>query len=502
MKSQKLAVAYARFSSSGQREESIDAQVRAISEFCKRENIKLLRVYKDEAYSGTTDDRPAFKRMIEEVHDIDYVVVHKLDRFSRDRYDSAINKKKLKDKGIRVLSVLENFDESPESIILESVIEGMNQYYSMNLGREVKKGFKENALKCKHNGGRPPFGYEVVYPDLTYKINDFEAAGVRMVFDMYLNNSGYPAIARALKEGGYKTKSGSDFSKASIYDILGNEKYNGVYVFGRRDRNSRAPTKDIIKIKDGMPRIISEEVWNAAQLKRERNKHMTGTYSAKRINLLTGLIYHECGARMNGSSKPNKKGGKVYYYKCADKCDLDHKSIQAEQIENQVIDALEKYFFGDDKFRIAERMYETYLENLGNKVDLQSLKIQRNLLKKEEKQIVDAVLAGLLSDELVKRNEVNQARLKKIEQEIETFKIRAEYSLDDFKEYVSKFKGLRELDPTEQKAIIEQFVYKIIVYKKNIRVLLKNMTPQMATDSENEGSGPCMVNTRGFEPPA
>ena len=154
----KKAVAYGRYSTDMQREESIDAQFRAIRDYCQRNGIELINTYADEGISGTTDNRPQFQQMIKdaELGAFDYVIVHKLDRFSRSKYDSAIYKRKLKLLNVQLLSVLENLDGSPESLILESVLEGMSEYYSRNLSREVKKGMRDNALKCKFNGGTPP----------------------------------------------------------------------------------------------------------------------------------------------------------------------------------------------------------------------------------------------------------------------------------------------------------------------------------------------------------
>ncbi|SHH31849.1 Resolvase, N terminal domain [Thermosyntropha lipolytica DSM 11003] len=88
------------------------------------------------------------------------MIVHKLDRFARNRYDSAFYRRELKKNGVQIVSVTENLDDSPESIILESVLEGMAEYYSRNLAREVMKGMKETAYKCKHTGGRPPLRYD------------------------------------------------------------------------------------------------------------------------------------------------------------------------------------------------------------------------------------------------------------------------------------------------------------------------------------------------------
>ncbi|MBQ8697828.1 MAG: recombinase family protein, partial [Schwartzia sp.] len=158
------AALYARFSSDNQRNESIDAQIRAIKEFAHANDIVIVAEYIDRAKSATTDDRPDFQRMIKDSAkgDFQLLIVHKLDRFARNRNDSIAYRMKLQRNHITLLSVLEPFDEDrPETVLLQSVIEGMNEFYSKNLSREVKKGLKENALKCVHTGGIPPLGYDV-----------------------------------------------------------------------------------------------------------------------------------------------------------------------------------------------------------------------------------------------------------------------------------------------------------------------------------------------------
>ena len=156
----KNVVAYCRYSSDNQRVESISAQIRAIKEFCKKNNYNLVKIYADEAISGTsTEDREEFLQMIEDskLCNFEYVIVHKFDRFARNRYDHAMYEKTLNDNGVKLLSVLEQVNDSPEGIILKSLITGMNEYFSANLSREVGKGLKENALKCIHTGGIPTF---------------------------------------------------------------------------------------------------------------------------------------------------------------------------------------------------------------------------------------------------------------------------------------------------------------------------------------------------------
>ena len=153
------AVAYVRFSSDSQRNESLDAQLRAIKDYCNNNNLNLVNVYSDSALSGTsTDNRTSFLQMISDSKKdlFDFVIVHKLDRFARNRYDQAIYEKKLNDNNVKIVSVREQFNDSPESVILKSVLAGMNEYYSLNLSVEVKKGMYENFENNKHTAGIPP----------------------------------------------------------------------------------------------------------------------------------------------------------------------------------------------------------------------------------------------------------------------------------------------------------------------------------------------------------
>ena len=183
---------YARFSSDNQRSESIDAQIRAMNQFCKQNHWQVVSTYTDEARSATTDNRPQFQQMIADSSKglFDIVLVHKLDRFSRDRYDSAIYKKKLKKNHVKLCSVLERMDDSPESIMMEAVLEGMSEYYSKNLAREVMKGMNETALQCKHTGGCPPLGYDLD-ENRHLVINEQEAQAVRIIFQMFADGYGY-----------------------------------------------------------------------------------------------------------------------------------------------------------------------------------------------------------------------------------------------------------------------------------------------------------------------
>lgn len=272
------AAAYARFSSEMQRDESIDAQMHAISAYAKREGLILTSRYIDRAKSATTDQRPAFQQMIADSGKglFDVIIVHKLDRFARNRYDSAHYKFQLKKNGVALRSVTENLDGSPESIMLESVLEGMAEYYSRNLAREVEKGKRENALKGRHVGGIPPLGYNVAKDTKELVVNDWEAQAVRMIFNLYLQGCGYGKIIEMLNKGGYLTKKGKPFGKGSIYEILRNEKYMGIYIYnkavsknpeGKYNRHRFKDSAEIIRVENAVPPIVTPEQFRTVQLK-------------------------------------------------------------------------------------------------------------------------------------------------------------------------------------------------------------------------------------------
>ena len=157
------AVIYARYSSDNQREESIEGQLRECKEYADKNGITILCSYIDRALSAKTDNRPEFQKMVQDSAKglFDTVLVWKLDRFARNRYDSAHYKAVLRRNGVKVVSATENISDGPEGIILESMLEGMAEYYSAELAQKINRGLTENALKGKNNGGGIPLGYQL-----------------------------------------------------------------------------------------------------------------------------------------------------------------------------------------------------------------------------------------------------------------------------------------------------------------------------------------------------
>ncbi|MDE6832943.1 MAG: recombinase family protein [Ruminococcus sp.] len=316
MKSIKRAAIYARFSSDNQRAESIDAQIRAINLYCKNNGYEVVKEYVDEAKTATTDRRPAFQKMIEDSAKglFEVMIVHKLDRFARNRYDSAFYKHHLKDNGVKLISVIEQFDDSPESIMLEALTEAMAEYYSKNLSREVKKGQKETALKCKYTGGYIPYGYKINPVTKKYEVNEAEAEIVRIIFQMYVNKKGYTEILETITAMGARTRRGKPFTKNGIGDLLTNPKYIGIYCFNRkasanedRHRNSHRLNpnqEEVIWIENGVPAIVDKHIFELAQKRKAENAYGVRSKREKEDYLLTGLIFcGECGHAFTGNRK-------------------------------------------------------------------------------------------------------------------------------------------------------------------------------------------------------
>ena len=178
------------------------------------------------------------------------MTVYKLDRFSRNKYEMAIHRKHLKDNGVKILSVMENIPDSPEGILLESLLEGMNQYYSEELSRKTKRGMHETRLKGNFDGGIVNYGYSVVGNKVV--LNEEEAPIVRQIFTDYANGKTVVDIAKELRARGIRNR-GKIFQDHTIYVLLRREKYTGIY-------RTNGVTYDNI-----YPRIVPQEIFDAVR---------------------------------------------------------------------------------------------------------------------------------------------------------------------------------------------------------------------------------------------
>ena len=226
----KRAVFYGRYSSDRQTEQSIEGQRRVCEEFAKAEQIQIVGEYIDRATSGTsTEHREQFQKMLKDSKNggWDYVLVYKLDRFARSRYDSAISKQQLKKNGVKVLSATERITDSPEGILIEGLLESMDEYFSRELSRKCKRGIRESIIKGHNFGGRVLYGYD--RKDKRFVINEEQAVNVRRIFKSYLSGCTIQSIADQLNADGYRTNYGNEFKRYTVSDILHNDKYTGIH---------------------------------------------------------------------------------------------------------------------------------------------------------------------------------------------------------------------------------------------------------------------------------
>ncbi len=323
-------VIYARFSSHSQREESIEGQLKICYEYAKRQGHNVVGEYIDRAVTGTSDNRPQFQRMIfdSDKKHFQGVLVYQLDRFARNRYDSAIYKSRLKKNGVRVYSARENITDDASGILVEGLLESMAEYYSAELAQKIRRGMDINAEKCLSTGGNIALGFKVA-PDKHFIIDEKTAPVVVKIFKMYANGQTVTQICDMLNSQGYKTSRGATFNKNSLRNMLQNKRYIGIYTYKGKD------------IPGGMPRIISDDLFYKVQEIIAKNRKAPARSKAKQEYLLTTKLFcGYCREMMRGYGGTGKSGKSHYYYACKNmiKKRCKKKILRKDYIENLVIE--------------------------------------------------------------------------------------------------------------------------------------------------------------------
>lgn len=435
---------YARYSSHAQDAGfSIEAQLEACHSHALKQGWTLHKEYIDRALSGKSDDRAAFQEMINDATNIeprpfDVVIVHKTDRFARNRYDSVRYKHILKLRDIRVLSVTQPMigGSDPTEILLESLLKGMDEFYSVNLARETLKGMMQNAKMGFWSGGRAPFGYclqEVSYEGKHKKklfINPVESVIVKQFFEIYLKgNIGIKALVNKICEMGYKTREGFNFTRNVVWQILSNEKYCGDFIFGKNQKNkNRHHIKfEPIRVSNCFPAIIPRDMWEKIQIiLKERSPEIAPPRKTASSYLLAGLMTCKCGAKYVGVSA---KSGKHFYYRCgannrSGKSVCNSPLIPMEKINNRVITVLNDIILKPENIK---KNCFVFLDALSEQVE-KSIENQKEIKKSiadKEKRINHLIAAieegkAISLDDLAPRihalkGEIESLRLQELE---------------------------------------------------------------------------------------
>ncbi|MBO5863503.1 MAG: recombinase family protein [Paludibacteraceae bacterium] len=461
------AVIYARYSSSGQREESIEGQLRECHEYAQRNGLTIVGEYIDKALTGKNDKRPDFQRMLRDCERgvFKAVVCWKMDRFARNRYDSAMYKYKLKKNGVRIFYAKESIPEGPEGIILESVMEGYAEYYSENLSQNVKRGYYDSALELK-TLGQTVIGLRKG-PDGRFELDPATAPIVRRIFEEYAAGESAKDIYHRLNDEGFRTSRGGLFNKNSLRRILQNEKYVGVYEF--RD----------IRVEGAIPAIVSRELFDKCQDMVERHHRAPAAQRDTSFLLTSKLFCGHCGEPMTGDGGTGRSGRVYNYYICngrrAHKCKKER--AQKDWIEQLVVDELVKLIHSDDFVEeIADRCMEFQQREKDRSV-LNSLEARQKDIEKAIQNMLAAIEAGIITNSTKSRLMELEAERAQIEKGIARELINEPtLERDQVVYFLERFRQGDINDERYRVFLVDTFLNSVYLYDDDKLVLVLNYT--------------------------
>ena len=457
------AYIYGRYSSHSQKDTSIEQQFKEIYQYCEQHGIRIMGEYADRAISGKTDSRPEFQRCIKDCAKgkVQLLICWKVDRFARNRYDSAMYKARLKKYGVRVIYAKESIPEGPEGILLESILEGSAEYYSANLAQNIRRGLKANALECKVNGSLP-LGY-CKGSDGRYAIEPIGAALVKEIYSLYNSDVKVVDICNMLNARGCRTSRGTLFNKNSLRTILKNKRYLGIYICGD------------IRIEGGIPALITKEEFDVAQEKLKKHAYAPASARSEVDYLLTGKLFcGHCGSAMIGASGTGTCGGKYTYYACS--CQRREKNCKKKPVkqlwleEFVVKNTLNYILVPDVMKRIAEAAIELQKKE-HDEGDIPLLEKQLREVDNKLKNVMSAIEQGIITS-------TTKARL----QELESRKLELSDAIDlahlnetkltkgQILFWLEKFKDGNVDDPDFCWQVISNFVSAVYVYDDHIKI--------------------------------
>ena len=493
------AVAYYRYSSHSQTEQSIEGQQTAARAYAAAHGYNLVHEYVDRAMTGRNDDREEFQKMLSDVakHQFKVIILWKVDRFGRNREEITFNKYHCKKNGVRVEYVAENVPQSPEGVILESVLEGMAEYYSLQLSQNIRRGQRESARKAQSTGGNRPLGYLTDPETKKFVVDPATAPTVKTVFAMYAEGYTIAEIITHLNEQGLRTLRGKPFTKNSLRTMLQNEKSVGVYTY-----------KDEVRIEGGVPALVDQDTFDKVQKLLQVNQRAPAHKWSRADYLLTDKLFcGHCGSNMVGESGTSKTGAKYNYYLCTKRkreraC--PKKAVRQEWIEKLVLDATVGLLQDDDLLEfIAENTWQFYLAQDEKQARVDSYTAQLATINKSIENLVRAVEAGMFTDILKQRMDALDDEKRALEAALaaeelsHTIRLTKEHILF----FLQQFRDRDYQDREEQRRLVEVFVNSVFVYDDEItitynyggdsRTLTLREVGPMAAGGEFDGCAPC-----------
>ena len=467
----KTAVTYLRYSSDNQTEQSIEGQQRVCQEYAERNGIIIVDTYIDRAMTGTNDNRRDFQRMLRDSAKKawDYVLVYKLDRFSRNKYEMAMHKKTLRDNGVKILSAMENIPDTPEGIILESLLEGMAEYYSAELSQKVRRGMNESRQKGNFTGGYVLYGYKIV--DKKVMIDEEKAEVVRYIYEQYANGVIVTEIIDDLTARGILNR-GKPFARNTVHLMLKNEKYSGVYHHNGEE------------FADIYPRIVPEHIFEIVQQKIKSNKY--GKRSPDVVYLLREKMYcGYCGQPISAETGTSKSGIVKRYYKCSGRKrsgSCKKSVVRKDVIENLVIETTHQILDTTAAIsNLADRIIEANQKRLRDQSFLSMLAKEKSATEKAISNLLAAIEQGVVTSSTKSRLEELEGRLEEIKAKImvERAKLTVQLSKDEVVRY------LKTAMKKEPKEMLELLIKRITVYDDRIEITYNYTDNKKGPDGED-----------------
>ena len=455
------AVIYARYSSDNQREESIEGQLRECKEYAEKNDMLIVDTYIDRALSAKTDNRPEFQRMIKDSTSglFDIILVWKLDRFARNRYDSAYYKAQLKKNGVRVISAKETISDGPEGIILESMLEGYAEYYSAELSQKIIRGMTENALNAKFNGGSKTFGY-IIDENKHFQIDPTNAPIVKEIFTRYADGEGTKSILNSLKASGIKNSRGKIPGYNFITTILKNRRYLGEYSF-----------KDTV-VENAFEPIVSQELFDKCQKRLEANKHKPAHFKkVENKYILTGKIFCGlCGNSMAGVSGTSKTGKKHRYYYCHNaksKKSCNKKRIKKDLLENIVLFSTLELL--KDMKLIKQIVNTCYKMQSDTSSVLNSMENHLKQIEKEIGNMIAAIKQGIITESTKTELESLEAEKNDLQTSVAREQIKHPVlTKEQIEFWICRFQNTDITDQIQKQKLIDVFINSVYVYEDKI----------------------------------
>ena len=456
------AVIYARYSSHNQREVSIEQQIAECTKHAAALGLRIVGTYEDRAISGKTDNRPRFQQMMRDAEKGKFqaVVAWKSNRIGRNMLQAMVNEAKLDDYGVKVFYAEEDFDDTAAGRFALRNMMNVNQFYSENMAEDITRGLYDNASKCMANG-RQPLGYKRGENGRVV-LDEANAAVVREIFTRVAAGDLFVDIARDLNAQGIKTSKGANWNKGSFQSICQNERYRGIYIYGD------------VRVADGIPRIVSDDLWYRVQEAMRMKKNPVGTRHRVGAEdyLLTGkLRCGHCGSYMTGVSGTSRNGELHYYYTCQKRRTehaCDKKNIRRDVIEPAVAQAIKMYCLTDDVIAwIADRTVE-YWEKHDNDLQIEALEQQLEENKKATSNMLKAIEMGIIT-------EATRTRMVELETEQSRLSVQLNAAKEDVvkidrEQIISYLELLQQGDIHDrdfQMELFKNFLVAVYVYDDN-----------------------------------